>query len=230
MTLKIGPTQITYISDDNEHREEPVDCDELIAYLGDWVDLVDGITLRQFFDYLRPAKNVLGIIFAKQLGFHNLDKFFEDMETEREDSKKDDMDYLVISWNAKAWPAGKGYDKGLLIDAEFLGEQGGQSYAIEFSPLFEIADTSLRLDTAVVLKLKHSVKNVEILLETKKTFTLWDVIGAILFEISFVGEPEERDDYALDLQGRAILSEIMQEETFDDIVDGFGEDILEDSG
>jgi hypothetical protein len=71
-------------------------------------------------------------------------------------------------------------------------EQG--SYAIEFTPLYRIKHLPVRLDKKFVIR-EQGIKGDEekILVDGEKEFTVYEVFGALLSEITFAGLPEERD-------------------------------------
>jgi hypothetical protein len=73
-----------------------------------------------------------------------------------------------------------------------LPEHG--SYAIEFTPLYRMKHLPIRLDKKFVIK-EQGIKGDEekTLVEGIKEFTVYEVFGALLGEITFAGLPEDRD-------------------------------------
>lgn len=63
--------------------------------------------------------------------------------------------------------------------------------AIEFMPLRKIKHNLLKLNKT--FKFINETDNYSVMAEGENQFSVYDVIGAILYEISFAGYPEERD-------------------------------------
>jgi hypothetical protein len=80
-------------------------------------------------------------------------------------------------------------------------EHGGRAYAIEFTPINEFKALPLKLNTSYKVEDTSDVQNVKTIFEGTKAFTVYDVIAAILYEITFCGSPEKRDEQ---------MAEIMQ--------------------
>ena len=78
-------------------------------------------------------------------------------------------------------------------------EGNRQSFAIEFTPLYRLKHLPLRLDTSFVIKDQDKK---EVLVEGEKEFSVFEVFGAILSEISFCGLPDDRDEKWQDIVDR----------------------------
>jgi hypothetical protein len=79
-----------------------------------------------------------------------------------------------------------------------------QNWAIEFTPICQYMDIPLRLDEKVKIDFagffgKNRPKPID---AGTKDFTVYDVLEAILNEITFCGPPDDRDEKLADLNGR----------------------------
>lgn len=69
-----------------------------------------------------------------------------------------------------------------------------RSYAVEFTPLYRMKHLPIRLNKKFIIREQGIQGNKEkILVEGEKEFTVYEVFGAILTEITFAGLPEDRD-------------------------------------
>lgn len=68
------------------------------------------------------------------------------------------------------------------------------SYAIEFTPLYRIKHLPIRLNKKFIIR-EEGIRGDEenIIVEGEKEFTVYEIFGEILSEITFAGLPEERD-------------------------------------
>jgi len=69
------------------------------------------------------------------------------------------------------------------------------SYGIEFIPLQRLAHLPVRLNTNIQIRDRNEIGDEEPLVEGAMYFNVFDVVGAILSEISFCGTPEDRDEH-----------------------------------
>lgn len=69
------------------------------------------------------------------------------------------------------------------------------SYGIEFTPLYRLKHLPIRLNRDFIMRDRNKVgENDKKIVEGKKDFSVFEVFGAILSEISFAGYPKDRDD------------------------------------
>ncbi len=67
------------------------------------------------------------------------------------------------------------------------------SYGIEFTPLYRLKHLPIKLNKEFVIKTDFGVDG-PILVQGEKEFSVFEVFGSILSEITFAGLPEDRDD------------------------------------
>jgi len=68
------------------------------------------------------------------------------------------------------------------------------SYAIEFLPLYRIKHLPIKLNKNFVMREEKYDNKDHIIMSGEKDFSVFEVFGAILSEITFAGLPEERDN------------------------------------
>jgi len=68
------------------------------------------------------------------------------------------------------------------------------SYGIEFTPLYRLKHLPIILDKTFIIRDKNELGNSLSVVEGEKEFSVFEVFGAILSEISFAGLPEDRDE------------------------------------
>ena len=98
-------------------------------------------------------------------------------------------------------------------------EHGGRAYAIEFTPINEFKALPLKLNTNYKVEDTSDVQNVKALFESTKAFTVYDAITAVLYEITFCGSPQKRDERRAEIMRRAdeVKSGKVKTVTFEDL-------------
>ena len=208
----------------NYEGEEEI-VQDISLWLGAILKLEEGIKFQTFFDLLIPHKKFINKVFYSQTGGWQIDHFLKEWE-KPEKKRKDglDIDLLEVYWSFEFmeytqkkyedevyfYPGFHGW--GDWNDPQFPDTKG--SIGISFTPINELKNIPLVLNTKVsIYKDIKDHKNPHI--EGSKKFTLYDVIGAILHEISWNGGPEKRDEELKDLKEitYAARTEIMEGKT-----------------
>jgi len=110
-----------------------------------------------------------------------------DLHVPTEDDKNDISIYIdVHGWG----PNTPGEDEVFPEDYEIPTHT---SYGIEFTPLNRLAHLPLKLNRSVEMRDRNEMGDEDPLVEGQMYFNTFDVVGAILSEISFCGSPENRD-------------------------------------
>ena len=79
------------------------------------------------------------------------------------------------------------------------------SYAIEFTPLYRMKHLPIRLDKKFTIQKKNYdyIEDVKDIVSGEHEFSVYEVIGAILSELTFAGLPDERDEQWKDITDNA---------------------------
>lgn len=213
-----------------KHQEEEVDenllghsCNELkvhsfLPYLSEIMEVDEDVTFGDFFAHIMKQKGKYSSIFTSHLGNFKLKAWEEEWNRIPENSCDGDdykMTAVGLCWNGESWNY-EGVDE-ITITPEFYGmgidkkSSKEMGFAVEFTPINILKPYSFKLDTR--LNVYSLQKDSKILLSGKKDFTVYEVVSTVLFEISFSGEPEQRD---------AHLTEIIEqvEEQVEDVKSG----------
>ena len=180
-----------------ERRE----VDSVIPFLSERIEIEKGFTLEDFFYLVERDKELMQIVFDSHLGHFPLQPFFEEVKKDLENYVEDsEIDHLELFWYSDVFefegetdfdvsPGFHGwgkYDVNPVKEEDFV--YGG--YAIEFTPINNLKHLEIKLNKKVKI-----YKNCEdIILEGKSEFTVYDLFGGILSELSFCGTPEMRDN------------------------------------
>lgn len=192
-----------------DKKEEKVNS--LAPYLSKLILIEPGVTFGEFFDYVMKDAKIYSLIFMSQLGGFDLAKWTDEWNNpDVEDNDLEKLDYIFVSWIAETW-----FDRNVLEDyVDFHGQGPGEypegekvedmSYSLSFTPINKLKDLEFKIKTDY--EVVHHEKGVlpeKILLDMHKKMTIYDVIGGILDDISFYGEPELREEAQKELERRA---------------------------
>lgn len=171
-----------------------VNDDDIIGYLSNEIELGESVTLERLFDIIKTNESELNNIYYSCLGGYPLSSFL----TEINDipSEKPHLDYLEINWYSEI------YDDELTIISSFHGisiENNKKiTYSISFSPLNNLKYLNIKLNENVsIFDYSNDEKYFNL---GNKRFTLFEFFYAILFEISFNGDPSGRKNRLDDLE------------------------------
>lgn len=178
---------------DGQNNERIPDT-ELPQRLADNVIFSDDLKFFSFFNLLLVNHEFIDKAFYTSLGGYKLLDFAKDYNSLSE--KKSDFT-LRVSWTSEL------YEDGDLIlspmfDGYNLNNNGDKTLlSIEFTPLNIMRLSDFKLDCSVnILDFTESVNKKESVykLNAHKDFTLFEIIHAVLDEISYFGTPEERNE------------------------------------
>jgi len=170
--------------------------DDISPYLQYELDIESNVTLEDIFDILNTLEN-LDITFNPWTRGHKLEPFYNELKSDPDPIEEDSLELndivsLNFGWVAELteWEnddCEKESDMTEYVNMSGISESG-DFYGLDFTPLNRLKNCIIDLDTKWKL-----VKNyTETILETRKMFTLGDIIGTILYEVSFHGYPENR--------------------------------------
>ena len=113
---------------------------------------------------------------------------------EMDEPDKDDINEISIGVDVHGW--GKHHpsedEKKVYNKVEDIPSH--ISYAIEFTPLYRLKHLPIKLNKKFEMRGPNKLgMDDPFVVEGNKEFTVYEVFGAILSELSFCGHPEERD-------------------------------------
>lgn len=177
----------------DEEKYEESEVDSLQPFLNEAVELSDDFTLSDLFYFIEREVAFFNLVFASQLGHFPLKLFIEEYKKPVPEKKDDDeVDYLEVSSCAELQEWG---DIDIYLDFHGMGEKDGICYAVEFTPLNELKQYPLCIDKTFKMYDMRKTDSLCLIIEGKRYFTVYEMIGCILDEISFCGAPEQRDEH-----------------------------------
>lgn len=193
-----------------------------IYHMGD-VCAAEDITLK---DILLLIENI--DIYSTLSPMFTKGPWLKEMIAEGLSGKKKElhMDSIRLSWvysiNNDFYNEGKDILESY-ISVSGIVDNENESYALEFTPLYELANCKIILDEELIIcdERKESLKKrreyldslseeeyeqetyYPTLLQTRKHFTLYDILHGLFWELSYLGSPIDRDEKLNDLKETA---------------------------
>lgn len=174
--------------------------------LGMQVDIVRNFTFGDLLSFIRLDQAFFNDVFAANLGFCSLDDFLKEAEKPRKKEKQTDTGIrsLKIMWRTE-WHDAKKYPS-FDMSADFVGygpyrneitkKIEDTTWSLSFTTMNELVDLPLSTDDKLIIYRRKMDGDKPILEEIdvdKRSFTLYEMLSAIFFEISFFGNPKDRD-------------------------------------
>jgi len=203
--------KVTRINDEGETVE--VDIYKMMSHLySDEIEEIEGWTFRDIMEYIEPLGDVFG-----HLSWCNFKIFYKEMKKPANpDNFISNIEYIRIGWSVELWEDDDYLMEGLDvvgINDSFTDEEINESeendkkeekhrrYALDFTPVNEIADLEIKLDETYQVIQKFDFDHP--VFKAKKKFTFLDIVYALLWEISFHGEPEDKEKRMKELSDMA---------------------------
>lgn len=199
--IRISKTKMMfhYIEVSSE-SEEPKSIDimettlGMVSYLQFHVELDEDVTVEDIMRMLARNPETTDYVFDSALGGHSFKEFAKEMDEDVPNSTN--IEYMEISHQVD--PIGE--EMNLFEAARLRGiGRNGKLFSVEFSPVSSYMRFPLRVNEQFALRFDNDKT-----LELNKSFTLYEFISAILYEMSYYGGPEMR---------KAALEEILSQNT-----------------
>jgi hypothetical protein len=182
--LKLYKNKVTF---DDYKKEEKIQ--KLSLYLGEECRICGNFTLEDLFKWIEREKEFFENAFSFHRGFWPL-KYFLD-EISKPSPKNENIEYLSIWWIAKVWDSNREFDFKPQISIYKKGNKK-DTYIISCVPLNVLKKYIIRLDKKVYL-VDDKISLIKPVAIMNKNFTLYDLIGCIMKEVSYYGSPKDRD-------------------------------------
>jgi len=219
----------TWNGEIREYEKSIPDDDRILALLSNSCEIDDGVTLKDIFVIVERYPSLVSFMGDYSKCFHINDFHQTAKEPQAEDTSDSEyvIDYLEIY---KSWHVNKYKGKiSFSINEEFhgighyiketdhhnIGDK--ERISVSYSPMNEIVHYEVKLNPNVSIFKPFDPKNYKqsderVLIEGETYFTLLEVLNAIYYDISFVGGPEDKEDFLEEMKERV-----------DDIKDGTAE-------
>lgn len=162
----------------------------LVSYLTFPVQIAEGVTVEDIMNILALNPESTDFIFDSSLGGHTFTSFYEEMKNEIPQDP-------TLSWMEIAHeidPISE-EDMELFSVARMRGVgKDRELFSIEFSPVSSYKKMEVKLNENYIVRKIDASEKETTLLSCTKSFSLFEVIHAVLFEMSYYGGPEERTE------------------------------------
>ena len=209
MILLTRDNKISYLEfgDSQVDGFEDVTDEGLVKWLSEEVKFGEGLTFRDFCRHLVSEKDDINRIFFSSTRGHKLERYMADLDSVVADTE---LKAVQIAWrvevNGDRLDVNCGFS-GVGFEGAGNRENGVESsYGLSLTSLGSYADLPFKLNPRFIVE-NYQNKTLEIQLESEKQFMLFDVVRAVLYEITRDGYPEERDLRAEELKSRVERSE-----------------------
>jgi len=178
---------------DSEIREyvEKKKTDQVLSDVLQFPLVLEETNFGQFFALIAREKEFYEKVFNSAMYGHPLQPFIDECALPAKNKNGLECDYVEVEWCCQEfegefefWPGFSGYGD-WSEDNACGSEKTKGGIAIEFTPLNEYKDLELKLNTQSDI---YSLKQSEPLAKGIRKFTVYDVIKAILFEITWAGD------------------------------------------
>lgn len=209
-----------------ENRDNLVEIQptELLKFLGEPIEFEDGLTFGRLFGLLIQNKALINLIFNSTLGGFNFQSWVNDFNQECTDNSNYDV---IFTWGTEyydyrgkveceIYPMFKGF--GSFV--ENCDEKDNLSLGL--TKLCNLKNKKVKIDPSLIIYDLNQDGFVELINSDMTNFKLFDIIYSILYEISFHGEPNNRDEFAQSLEELSEDIDIESARSIEDVMDELG--------
>jgi hypothetical protein len=183
-----------YLEDNFNGSKEKVDT--IKYYMDCPLNIEDGATFEHLFNQIIVESDLIDIIFKETMGGVSITNFVDEWNKPFITSNTLAIEHLRLRKTLEYLEMDK--NKGFVdirIDFEGVGKNNGMEYSLEFMSLPEMKKYPIKLDNKLYVKESLNRKDgEESYIGGDCTMTLFEVIGTLLYEITFYGIPKDRDE------------------------------------
>ena len=214
----------------NPELLEIIPDDEIIGYLSEEVELGESVTFERLFEIIIENKEMFNDIYHSCLGGYSLAPFID--EVDDIPTEKSELKFLEIFWHSDKSDNEISMVSGLhgigveTSDNSPYNKGDSIIYAVDFTPLNNLKYLIVRLNKDVIIMDYDRKDDEKFQIELgRKSFTIFDLFYAILYEISWNGDPDGREDRLSEIEKSIEVSEKEIDEgkshTIDDLEEFF---------
>jgi len=233
--------------------EKTTELDSLTTVMNTDVVIEDGTTFGHIWNYIEKDYEVFSVIFLDSLGGFDLQKWIDhahiphekgtwERECEREGTG---MEGICCYWNAvieqndysrlKGEFGGWGKHNVPIYEGDKMIREEIQecSYGVSFTPINAMLPFPFRLDEEIEITnlefwdgKNYEFPDVTPAIKTKRRWCCYEMIEAILWELSFMGTPQQQDEKHDEIKERieGIKDGTVKTLPFKDLIDDINED------
>jgi hypothetical protein len=190
-------------------------------YLSEDIKIAKDVTFGRIFELLIIHKELFNSIFYGKMRGFKIDEFIDDFNKEPVNTE---ITYLKIYRLMNKWGSDY-FDDYICFDGiakNYIDKNfnNAKPFNCNFSLSFASINSLKNLEIRCIndFKITDSTKNSKghiVLINEKKPFTLFEFIGAILYEITWFGTPEQKQEKASELNKIIENIDSGKEETFE---------------
>ena len=161
----------------------------IVSYLTMPVKVEEDVTVEDLMHILALNVESTDFVFDSSLGGHSFTKFYEEMQNEHEPDG-------ILSWMEIAHESDIiADDNELFIVPRMRGVgEDRELFSVEFSPVSSYKTLPVKLNTNYIIRKMDSSEKENIILSCTKSFTVFELFHALLYEMSYYGNPLERKE------------------------------------
>ena len=189
------------------------EVNSITKYMDHIVYIEDGVTIKDIFVHMGKDIDTIDIVFDASLGGHNFSDFLDEAML---DPVPDDLLQFAVFEHACNMESDE-----LLHEIRFVvignhpEEDKMVPYSVELSAINAFTELVVKVDTLFSIN-KYETINDEIvelnLFEAHKPMTLYEILSALLFEVSYYGNPEMRQ-IAFEEMKSQVLARLSDDDT-----------------
>jgi hypothetical protein len=180
-----------YLEDTLNGVKEKVDT--IKYYMDCPFTIEEGVTFDKLFNLILAESEIIDIIFHETTNGISITNFIDEWNVPFTNKNLLGIEYLRLRKTLEYLEMEK--NKGFVdIRIDFDGVGGNMDYSLEFMSLSEMKKLQIVVDNDLHVKEHLQNKSGEIFIGGHCILTLFDIIGTILYEITFYGPPKQRDN------------------------------------
>lgn len=198
-----------------------VKINNILNVLDETVKISKDFTVADFFNIINKDLPTFNSIFGSSAGGINLEEFIKEMNSNPDEEDVSDVKYIELSWICEILDYGKEENKkhnsafDIYVDVSGVPTDDNEvaNISISLSHLSSLKNLPIRLKNVISTSVYDIHMSNSSLFKSLKNFTLFEFFSAIISEISFYGNAENKNK---------IFKEI--EEISKDILEKYGEE------
>lgn len=167
----------------------------ITKYMDHIVYIEDDVTIKDIFMHMGKDINTIDIVFDASLGGHNFIDFLE--EAMLEPVPDELLKFAVFEHTCTMESDELLHEIRFVVIGNHPEEEKLVPYSVELSAINAFAGLVVKIDTLFSIN-KYETINDEIvelnLFEAHKPMTLYEILSALLFEVSYYGNPDMRQE------------------------------------
>lgn len=195
-----SPFSLKDIGEDSDAVKE-LEIGDVIFMLSEEIAMGPDTTFRNVFDMILYHKDLLNVLYSKELKGGLIDDFIDDYENDFDASLSNDTYRLMVSWDFEVFEfdnkvecidyvsfSGIGKLNVSGVDEEYIN-------SLSLTPLSEMKDKRIFLNNSIEIHNDDTLQanGAPLFRANYRRITLYDLFLSIIHEISFYGGPSERE-------------------------------------